>query len=152
MTSAAPAPSPSPEALDVAHRLRPVLMHINRHLRREAQSQGMSAGQISMLAVIEMHRGIGVGDLAAREGMSPPSMSSHIDRLEAAGYVSRVREGGGDRRRVGLEVTPAGAKLLRAVRRRRTDWLAARLEQLRPDEFSRVADAVDALAGLVARP
>lgn len=150
--AAVPRPaSPAPEALDVANRLRPVLLHINRHLRREAQSQGTSAGQISMLAAIELHPGIGVGDLAAREGMSAPSVSGHIDRLESAGYVTRVREGGGDRRRVGLQVTPAGAKLLRSVRSRRTAWLAARLEQLTEDERVRIAAALDALAGLVAQ-
>lgn len=141
----------SPAALDVANRLRPVLLHINRHLRREAQSQGISPGQISMLAAIEMHPGIGVGDLATREGMSAPSVSVQIDRLEAAGYVTRVREGKGDRRRVGLQVTPAGSKLLRTVRSRRTAWLAARLEQLTDTDRERIAAAVDALAGLVSQ-
>lgn len=151
MASAPRSPSATPEALDVANRLRPVLLHINRHLRREAQSQGISAGQLSMLAAIEMHPGIGVGDLATTEGMSAPSVSGHIDRLEAAGYVTRVREGGGDRRRVGLAVTAAGSKILRAVRRRRTAWLAARLEQLTDDERARIAAALDALHGLVSQ-
>ena len=139
------------ETLEIANRLRPVLLHINRHLRREANTHGTSAGQISILSAIQDRPGIGVAELAAREGVSSPSISTHVDRLEAAGYVSRVRESDGDRRRVGLAATPAGARLLRAVRTRRTAWLAARLEALDPGDRARIADALDALAGLVKR-
>jgi len=137
------------EAAAVANRLRPVLLHLNRHLRREAQTQGISAGQISLLAGIEMHPGIGVKELADREGMAAPSVCTAVDRLQAAGYVTRTRESSGDRRRVGLATTPEGSALLRRVRSRRTTWLAARLDALTADERARIADAVDALAALV---
>ena len=107
-------------SVDLANRLRPVLLHINRHLRREAHAQGISPGQISMLSAICDRPGIGVAELAAREGMSSPSVSVHLDRLEAAGFVTRLREEDGDRRRVGLTVTPKGSRVLRTVRSRRT--------------------------------
>lgn len=150
--SATPSTAPvSSEAVAVANKLRPVLLHLNRHLRREAQTQGISAGQISMLAGIEGNRGIGVNELAAREGMAAPSVSTAVDRLESAGYVTRVRDTGGDRRRVGLGITPEGSALLRRVRSRRTAWLAARLQALTDDERARIAGAVDALAALVAQ-
>lgn len=145
-TSATPV---SDEALAVANRLRPVLLHLNRHLRREAQAQGTSASQISLLAGIEGNAGIGIADLASREGMAAPSVCTAIDRLQAAGYVTRLRESTGDRRRVGLAVTPEGSALLRRVRSRRTAWLAARLQALTDDERARIADAVDALSALV---
>jgi DNA-binding MarR family transcriptional regulator len=139
----------SSESVVVANRLRPVLLHINRHLRREAQTQGISAGQISLLATIESNRGVGIAELAAREGMAAPSVSTSVDRLEAAGYVTRVRDLEGDRRRVGLGATPQGTALLRRVRSRRTAWLAARLQALTPEERARIAAAVDALSALV---
>jgi DNA-binding MarR family transcriptional regulator len=139
----------SKEALDVANKLRPVLLHLNRHLRREAQTQGISAGQISLLAGIEANPGIGIADLASREGMAAPSVCTAVDRLQSAGYVTRVRESTGDRRRVGLAVTPEGSALLRRVRSRRTAWLAARMQALTPDERERIAGAVDALSALV---
>lgn len=156
MTSAASASasvpaSPSAEALAVANRLRPVLLHLNRHLRREAQTQGTSAGQISLLASIEQHAGIGVGELAAREGLSAPSVSNAVDRLQEGGYVTRVRETAGDRRRVGLAATRKGSALLRRVRSRRTAWLAARLQALDAEQRRRIADAVDALSALVSQ-
>lgn len=148
--SATPTTAPvSSEAVAVANRLRPVLLHLNRHLRRETQAQGTSAGQISLLAGIEGNAGIGIAELASREGMAAPSVCTAIDRLQAAGYVTRLRESTGDRRRVGLAVTPEGSALLRRVRSRRTAWLAARLQALTPDERSRIAEAVDALSALV---
>jgi DNA-binding MarR family transcriptional regulator len=142
-------PPVSSEAVAVANRLRPVLLHLNRHLRRETQAQGISAGQISLLAGIEGNAGIGIADLASREGMAAPSVCTAIDRLQAAGYVTRLRENTRDRRRVGLAVTPEGSALLRRVRSRRTAWLAARLQALTDDERARIADAVDALSALV---
>lgn len=137
--------------MGIANRLRPVLLHLNRQLRREAQTQGISAGQISLLAAIEDRPGIGIADLAAREGTSAPSVCTAADRLQAGGYVTRVRDSNGDRRRVGLAATPAGTALLRRVRSRRTAWLAARLGALSPEERGRIADAVDALSALVSQ-
>jgi DNA-binding MarR family transcriptional regulator len=78
--------------------------------------------------------------------MSPPAMSGYVDRLEPAGLVTRTRDEG-DRRRVGLAVTEEGARVLRAVRRRRTAWLAERLGSLEPAEL----EAIDAAIGPLAR-
>jgi len=134
------------DPLDVANRLRPVLLHLARHLRRETHALGITGGQASLLATIHGLPGIGVNELAAREGMSAPSICGHIDRLEAAGLVERVRAESGDRRRVGLSVSRAGERALVDVRRRRTAWLAQRLKNLEPGELDRISAAVDALA------
>ena len=144
-------PSATPTAtgtdpLAVANRLRPVLLHIVRHLRRETHHLGLTGGQASMLAVIHGTPGIGVNDLAVREGMSAPTVSVHIDRLESMGMVERTRAATGDRRRVGLRVTRSGTRALEDVRRRRTAWLAQRLKNLDPDELQRIDAAIDALA------
>lgn len=148
-------PSPSPEtvttdAFELANRLRPVLLHIARHLRREAADLGVTSGQATLLSIVRDHPGIGVGDLADRERISAPSMSATVDRLEQAGYILRTRSEEGDRRRVGLTITPEGARVLRAVRSRRTAWLVAQLETLSPRERRELDAAVDALAQLVA--
>src|SRR5919202_6271008 len=87
----------------VATRLRPVLLKLNRHLRREIHSLGVTGGQVSLLVTIKQHPGIGVRELASLERMSAPGMSKYVGRLEAAGLVAR--EPGADRRRVGLRLT-----------------------------------------------
>ena len=81
-----------PDPVSIANRLRPILLQLNRQLRREAHPLGVTGGQVALLAVIRAAPGIGLRDLAAREGISPAGMSGHIDRLVRAGLVQRRRE------------------------------------------------------------
>lgn len=147
--SAAPTPTAEVAPLALANRLRPVLVRMSRQLRRELAPLGVTAGQASLLGVIAAHPGIGVGDLARRERVSSPAMCAHIDRLAAAGLVARSRAEDGDRRRVGLAVTADGERTLRAVRSRRTAWLASRLAGVGAADRARIDAAVDALNRLV---
>ena len=139
------------DSVAIANRLRPVLLHVNRHLRRELHVLGVSAGQVSILAAIRDRPGLGVAELAACEGTSVPSMSVHIDRLESGGLVTRRREDAADRRRVGLTLTAEGTRVLRTVRSRRTAWLAERLAALSAEEREAIARAIAPLAALVNR-
>lgn len=147
-----PAGRPAAEAVALANRLRPVLLHLSRHLRREVHETGISAGQVSLLAAISRRPAAGVNDLAASEGISAPAMSNAIDRLEAGGLVTRVRDTGGDRRRVFLQVTAEGDRILRTVRSRRTAWLSARLGGLDAEDFAAVEAAIEPLARLLEKP
>src|SRR2546425_851439 len=137
------------DAVSVANRLRPVLLRLSRELRREAHSFGVTGGQASLLAVIERERRIGLGELAAGEGVSAAAMSKHVDRLEAAGLVRRTRGSTGDRRRVEIELTVPGSRVLRRVRSHRTAWLAARLGHLGDRELAAVDAAVEPLTSLL---
>jgi DNA-binding MarR family transcriptional regulator len=136
--------------LDIANRLRPVLLHLNRHLRREVHTSGVSPGQLSLLGLIDGNPGIGVAELATREGTSMPSACSHIDRLEASGLITR-RQAERDRRRVDLEVTPEGQRVLKAIRSKRTAWLSARLNKLADTDLAAVAAAIAPLEALLAQ-
>jgi DNA-binding MarR family transcriptional regulator len=134
--------------VDVANRLRPVLLHLNRQLRREVHTSGVSAGQLSLLSSIQDQPGIGVAELAAREGTSVPSVCNHVDRLEASGLITR-RQGERDRRRVDLEVTTEGVRVLKLIRSKRTAWLSARLSALSDVELAAIADAIAPLEALL---
>jgi DNA-binding MarR family transcriptional regulator len=133
----------------LANRLRPVLLHLNRQLRREIHSLGVTGGQVSLLVQIKYHPGIGIRELAALERISVPGMSKFISRLEEAGLVRRAPVEG-DQRRVGLTLTPAGHKVLRSVKSKRTAWLASRLRDLDPDELEAIDAAIEPLARLLA--
>jgi DNA-binding MarR family transcriptional regulator len=137
------------DVVRLANRLRPVLLRLNRQLRREVHSLGVTGGQVSLLVAIAKRPGIGVRALAAQEDMSAAAMSKYVGRLERAGLVRRAAAFGGDARRVGLSVTPEGARVLRSVRSRRTAWLAARLEELAEQELEAVEDALEPLARLL---
>jgi DNA-binding MarR family transcriptional regulator len=132
----------------VANRLRPVLFKLHRALRRELHSLGVTGGQVSLLVQISKQRGIGVRELATREGMSAPGMSKYVARLESEGLVARGPVGG-DRRRIGLSLTEAGERVLRSVRSRRTAWLAARLRELEPAEIDAIDAAIEPLTRLL---
>jgi DNA-binding MarR family transcriptional regulator len=135
--------------VDVANRLRPVLLQLNRHLRRELAPLGITGGQAALLHAIRQNPGIGVRDLARREGVSTAGMSTTLTRLEGAGMIRRTRAGE-DRRRVGVELTELGTRVHRSARSRRTAWLAARLKRLSPEQLAIVDGAIDCLEPLLA--
>lgn len=137
-----------PGARGVADQLRPVLLKLNRELRREVHELGVTGGQVSLLVQIWKRENLGVAELAALERMSPAAMSGYVDRLERAGLVVRARSGV-DRRRVGLTLTENGHRVLRTVRSRRTAWLADRLARLSAEELAAVHAAVEPLGRLL---
>lgn len=135
------------DAVEVAGLLRPVLLRLGRELRREAHAFGVTPGQATLLAQVERHASVGLGELAAGEGVSPAAMSKHVDRLVAADLVTRTP--GGDKRRIEIELTPKGKRVLRRVRSHRTAWLAERLGRLDADELALVERAIAPLATLL---
>ncbi len=134
----------SPEL--VAADLRPVVLRLARGLRKETEQVGITARQATLLWLIRRSPGLSLAELAAEEDISPPALSGHVDRLEAAGLVERIRSGK-DRRRVRL--TESGSQLLRRVRARRTTWLAERMGSLTPDELEAIETALPALHRLL---
>jgi DNA-binding MarR family transcriptional regulator len=137
------------DTTELANRLRPVLLKLNRELRREIHSLGVTGGQVALLIQIKARPGIGMRELAAVERMSVPGMSKFIARLEEAGLVQRAPVAG-DQRRVGLSLTAAGHKVLRSVKSKRTAWLSARLRQLDPGQVEALNAAIGPLEQLLA--
>jgi len=134
--------------LEIAEELRPAILRLARNLRRETEALGVTSHQATLLAVISSTPGLSLRELAEAEGISAPSLSGHVDRLEAAGLIRRVRSSD-DRRRVGLELTKEGRAVLRRVRALRTTWLADRLGRLSDDEREALERALPALHALL---
>jgi DNA-binding MarR family transcriptional regulator len=136
----------SPEA--VASDLRPIVLRLARGLRKETEQLGVTARQATLLWLIKRSPGLSLAELAAEEDISPPALSGHVDRLEAAGLVERMRSEI-DRRRVGLRLTEEGSQLMRRVRARQTTWLAERMRSLEPEELEAIETALPALERLL---
>lgn len=132
----------------VAADLRPVLLRLARELRKETEQLGVTGHQATLLWLVKRSPGLSLAELAAEEGISPPALSGHVDRLERAGLLQRVRSSE-DRRRVGLELTGEAVRLLRRVRARRTTWLTTRLRRLQPAELEAIEAAIPALQRLL---
>jgi DNA-binding MarR family transcriptional regulator len=132
----------------LAEALRAPILKVSRKLRQEGQKVGLSAQEALILGYLKRNSGAGVSELADFEQISRPTMSSHVKRLEAAGWIARTDDAQ-DGRRQGLSVTPAGARKHEAIQRRRSDWLAARLVRLTPAERDALLAAAAPLLKLV---
>jgi len=148
--SSPPVPPPEHDDADLADRLCLIILRLSRQLRREAQKVGASASDAMLLAALTKQPGLGSSDLADREQMSRPAMIAHLNRLEEAGWIARQDTPvDGDRRRVGYEVTPDGARELGDIRRQRAAWLANQLARLDAEALAAVKAAAGPLGDIV---
>ena len=86
-----------------------------------------------------------VGDVAAAVGVVPSTASRAVDRLVAAGLVSR-RTGHGDRRQVALRLTSGGDRLLDEVFEERAGALGGTLARMDDDDRAALLRGAEAFA------
>ncbi len=89
-----------------------------------------------------------LGALAELEGVAPPSITKVLTKLEADGLIARTTDPT-DGRVTLVSTSRAGRAFIAETRRRRTNWLTARIRQLSPEEQTSLADALDALDHLL---
>lgn len=109
---------------ELAHDTRETLGRLIRRLRAEP---GPPVGPHAVLGRLDRQGPTSISDLATAERMRPQSMAQIVNDLEEAGSVSR-RIDSEDRRRVMIELTPAGLATLEETRARREDWLTQTLD------------------------
>jgi DNA-binding MarR family transcriptional regulator len=129
----------------VADRLHSAALHLLRRLREQDDALGISPPRLSALSVVVYAGPIGIGALAATEGVTAPTMSRLVDGLERDGLVRRARDPD-DARGVLVAATPKGSRTLQRGRSRRVETLAAGLRTLdrrELDEISRGAELIE---------
>jgi DNA-binding MarR family transcriptional regulator len=131
------------ETVEVADRLHSAAIHLLRLLRVRDRAAGIGPAQLSALSVLVFAGPKSPGELADAEQVRPPTMSRIIAGLERGGLVRRRPTP--DRRRVRLEATPRGVKVLQEGRRRRVESLAGALSSLDPRKVRRLAELTDLL-------
>jgi DNA-binding MarR family transcriptional regulator len=141
---------PTPKTTDLADRLHSLAIHLLRRIRKGDDEFGLSAPRLSALSVIVFRGPISMGDLAAAEGVSPPTMTRLVQALEAAGLVERAADPT-DGRAVSIRATRTGRALLDAGRRKRIEAVAALLEDLDQDEMKALAGTIAALEARLSR-
>jgi DNA-binding MarR family transcriptional regulator len=142
------AKAPARDTLELANRLRPALLLLNRCLRREEHGLGITGGQAILLGKIKRFPEYSVSELASSEGLSIPAMTRYLDRLQNAGLITRVRSDE-DARKLRLQLTSEGERALQLLRSARTAWLASRLGELTPQELDEIDAAIEPLLRLV---
>lgn len=136
---------------ELAGQLRYGVGRLARRLRREGSAPGASQPQLSALTTIERHRTMTMGALAAHEQVQPPTMTTIVAPLVAAGLVTRTPDPL-DRRIAWLVVTPEGRKLLSRRRRNMDAFLVRRLRALPPEDVATLERAADIIAQLTDEP
>jgi DNA-binding MarR family transcriptional regulator len=132
----------------VADRLHSAAIHLLRLVRREDETSGLTAPRLSALSVVVFAGPLALRDLAAAEGVTPPTMTRLVDGLEADGLVVR-RDDPSDGRAIRIRATAKGTKLLMNARARRVAALTARVATLTPEEremLGRAAEVIERMA------
>jgi DNA-binding MarR family transcriptional regulator len=124
-----------------------VVARLNRLATQRIQMPLPSA-QARLLATIEAQGESRIGDLAAVDHCSQPTMTTQVRRLEEAGLVTRTVDPG-DARAVRIRITPAGMRTLTAVRADRAAAIEPQLARLDPKDRKVLADAVEVLRRLL---
>ena len=147
--AAEPGPGASAEA-SVASRLGMSVMRLERKLRQRSAG-GVTASQYAALVTISKKGELTLGELAAAEGVAPPSMTRIAANLEQAGLLER-RPDPLDRRVARVAVSEKGAELLAEARTLRALYLSERLGELGPEEVEVLGQAAELLNRLAADP
>ena len=136
--------SPTREVEAVAEKLHSAAQLLLRRLRTKGDALGISLPRLSALSAVVDAGPIGIGALAATEGVSAPTMSRLVDGLERDALVERAPDPD-DARGVLVRATVRGRRIRTERRRQRTRVLAADLQRLSRDEL----DAIRAGAELI---
>ncbi|GAA2867341.1 MarR family winged helix-turn-helix transcriptional regulator [Microbacterium arabinogalactanolyticum] len=106
-----------------ASELRFALFRLTRRLRSVRAFDAMSDAQLAALGALRAHGRRTLSGLAEHERVTAPTMSATVNGLEELGLVVRVPDED-DRRRVYVEITAEGEKVVIATVRRRDEALA----------------------------
>jgi DNA-binding MarR family transcriptional regulator len=127
------------ETFETADRLHSAAIQLLRRLRVRDRESGVGPAQLSALSVLVLGGGPrSLGELAEIEQVRPPTMSRIVAGLERAGLVRRHATEDG--RRVRLEASAKGTKILQAGRQRRVESLAKALSSFSKKEQQQLGE------------
>jgi DNA-binding MarR family transcriptional regulator len=132
---------------ELADRLHSAAVHLLRHVRIRDSGSGVGPAQLSALSVLVFGGARSLGELAEAEQVKAPTMSRIIAGLERSRLVRRLSTA--DRRRVRLQATAKGVRVLQQGRRRRVELLAQGLWSLNQTELKRLAEMLELLERLI---
>ena len=128
--------------------LRLAVFRLTRRLRARRPVGELSSPQLSVLIGLEARGPLPLGELAARDHVSAPSMHRTVNCLEQDGWVTREPDPH-DGRKVRVVPTEAGLAAVRRTERERDAWLQEAIDALPEAERATLTEAVEILEGLV---
>lgn len=141
-------PKRGPALGTLATDLRLAAMRISRRIRLESDDD-VAPHQFSVL--VRLHESPRtIGELAAIERLSAPSMTRTVSGLVERGLVAR-EEHPEDGRQVIVTLTDEGRASVRETKRRRDQWMAVRLADLDAEDLEVLRRATAILARVAAQ-
>ncbi|HEX3779936.1 MAG TPA: MarR family transcriptional regulator [Pseudonocardiaceae bacterium] len=137
------------EERTLASRLRLAVVRLNRRLRAQRTNSTVTLTQLAALSTLYKCGQLTPGELAAKEGVQPPSMTRVIAALEDMGFVTRQPHPTDGRQAI-VTLSDAGLAFHNAQVMAREAWLDRRLAELTDEErelLDRAAEIIDRMAG-----
>src|SRR5262245_5988592 len=142
---------PRGRAEELGNRLNSAAVRLVRRIARDDGADGLTRARASALSVLVFGGPQAMGDLARAEMVTGPTMTRGVaGRVRTV--LARRRASPGDRRRVVLEATPKGTRLLERARARRIRRLAAELRGIAAAELELLDRSVAVLSRLELPP
>ncbi|WP_319406908.1 MarR family transcriptional regulator [uncultured Desulfosarcina sp.] len=102
----------------------------------------LSAPQMNMLIMIRVREAVSVTELAALLGVSPPSVSTMVDRLVERGLLTRVPSDQ-DRRKVVIRVSPEALEDIARVEEMLLGYFVELVEAVGPETTKKWCEVLE---------
>ena len=133
--------------VEFAGRLRIAAGRIARDGLGQKRVDGMTPSRMTALAVLATEEPLRMGELAARLGISAPTVSRLVDHLAELGFLERVADED-DHRATRVRLSAEGHRGLAAVREHGATRLADRIAELDDTERAALERALPVLERL----
>jgi DNA-binding MarR family transcriptional regulator len=134
----------------LASRLRLAVVRLSRRLRVQTADSPITLSQMSALSCLHKSGSMTPGELAAKEGVQPPSMTRVIAALEEVGLVTRHAHPTDGRQAI-VELTEAGRAHIEEEVSARERWLDVQLADLGEEERAVLLRAVEIIDRMAER-
>lgn len=128
--------------------LRRVIRAIDIHSRQLSKQSGLTGPQLMVMKQISQLDGPMAKQVAQEINLSPATVTSIIDRLEAKELVKRQRSQL-DKRKVELYLSEAGVLLLQGSPKPLQEHFIQRYQALQPWEQSQLLSSVERIASMM---
>jgi DNA-binding MarR family transcriptional regulator len=137
----------TPPTMEVADQLHSAAIHLLRKLRIRDRESGIGPAQLSALSTLVFGGARSLGELADAEQVRPPTMTRIVAGLEKSGLVRRHATEDG--RRVRLEATARGTKIMWEGRKRRVASLSKAVDALPAEQREQLRAAIPLLQQII---
>ena len=130
-----------PKPIEEFHHLA---IRLLRKLRSVDEAHGFSGPRASALSVLVFRGPQSLGELAAAEGVKPPTMSRLVKAMQAEGLVE-AQTTAHDQRQIHIQATARGRQLMLKARERRIIAITRLLRDATPAEMKALGTVVGLL-------